>query len=158
MYSKIRTKSPYVILILFVAFLDQVTKSYFIDLFSGVFLKGISICPYLNFVHAWNQGISFGLFQGADYSNIIFMVLSSIITIILFVMLYKNNSTTYSISYSLIIGGAIGNIVDRVKYGAVFDFIDFHVASYHWPAFNIADSFVCIGALLLVFFSLRVKN
>lgn len=158
MHKIVKTKSIYIVLILFLILLDQLSKSYFINLFSGSFIRGITICPYLNFVHAWNQGISFGLFQGFDYSNIIFMSLSSIITTILFVMLSKEKNTRFCIYYSLIIGGAIGNIIDRVKYGAVFDFIDVHVSNYHWPAFNLADSFVCIGAILLVFFSVRVKN
>ena len=72
-------------------------------------------------------------------------------------MLFRANDKLVSISYSFIIGGAIGNIIDRVNHGAVFDFIDFHIGSYHWPAFNLADSFVCIGAILLVFYSLREK-
>jgi len=158
MHKKIISKIPYLILALVIIFIDQYTKVYFIELFTQDVNQGIKVLPILNFVYAWNQGISFGMFDGFNYSNIIFTCLSIIITFVIMIMMFKNDSTIYSISYSLIIGGAVGNIIDRLNYSAVFDFIDFHIGHYHWPAFNIADSSVCIGALLFVVASFKLKN
>lgn len=158
MHKNIISKTPYLILALVIACIDQYTKIHFIEFFKQDFSQGVNVFPFLNFVYAWNQGISFGMFDGFNYSNLIFTFLSVIITFVIMVMMFKNNSIIYSISYSLIIGGAVGNIVDRVSYSAVFDFIDFHIGHYHWPAFNIADSSVCVGALLFVIASFKLKN
>ena len=149
---------PYGILILAVVLMDQATKSYFVDFFASNAVEFITIFPGLNFVHAWNEGISFGLFSNFEYSNIIFLCLSVVIIAVLIFLLFKEKTRIYSVSYALIIGGAIGNIIDRFNYDAVFDFIDFYIGHYHWPAFNIADSAVCLGVMLLIYTSLKEKH
>lgn len=105
----------------------------------------IKINDYFNIVMVWNRGISFGLFHNLEASTYIFMITSIIITIILLAMLAKSNNLLTSISLSMIIGGAIGNIIDRFIYGAVADFLEFHLYDYYWPAFNIADASISIG-------------
>ena len=120
--------------------LDQVSKIYVLTRIVDD-LPGFHL---LNLVHVWNKGISFGFFSGEN-SNFIFMGVTTVITLILVYLLSKAQERTMIIAYILIIGGALGNLIDRIKYGAVFDFIDLHIERFHWPAFNIADAFICLG-------------
>jgi len=149
---------PYIMSIFFLVLIDQITKSYFINLFMNNQDGVVSVFPGLSFVNVWNEGISFGMFSDLEYSNTLFLLLSCSIVLVLIFLLFKEKTRVYSLSYALIIGGAIGNIIDRFNYGAVYDFIDIYVSHYHWPAFNIADSWVCVGILLLFIESLRVKH
>jgi len=129
---------------------DQITKFWIID---KIMLppRIITINEYFNIVLTWNNGISFGLFNNDNKINA--LVISSIaIVIILFLirLLSKAETKKLNIGFGLIIGGAVGNIVDRSIYGAVMDFLDLHIGTYHWPAFNIADSSITIGAIILI--------
>ncbi len=131
--------------------LDQYTKTIVLD---SLLLKQnpfIKVTDFFNFTLVWNTGISFGLFNTGIYSNHIFLSLATIVTLIMTYLLVFAHSKVSQISYSLIIGGALGNIIDRLYNGAVLDFIELHVSNYYWPAFNVADSSICIGAFLLVF-------
>lgn len=80
--------------------------------------------------------------------------------IILFLLLWlrKEQSRVLQVALGLIIGGAVGNVIDRIRLGAVFDFLDFHIGEQHWPAFNVADSFICIGAGIIIIHSLFIKD
>ncbi|WNK00025.1 signal peptidase II [Thalassospiraceae bacterium LMO-JJ14] len=119
----------------------------------------IEITPFFNIVLAWNRGVSFGMFnQQSDYGPYLLTGLAVAIIIGLAVWLWRATTRSSVLALGLIIGGAIGNVVDRVQYGAVIDFLDFHVAGYHWPAFNIADSAVCVGAVILVLESLFTRG
>jgi signal peptidase II len=110
-----------------------------------------SIASFLDIVYSWNYGISFGMFQEyQDTSNRIFLVLNTIIIIYIWKLLLDAPNYKAYVGYSLIIGGACGNLFDRFMNGAVFDFIYFHYESWHFPAFNLADSFISIGALILI--------
>jgi len=124
--------------------IDQVSKVYVLT----EIVEDMQANEFLNLVHVWNKGISFGLFSGED-SNFIFMGLTTLITLVLLYLLSKAQERALIISYVFIIGGALGNLIDRIKYGAVFDFIDLHISGFHWPAFNIADAFICIGGGML---------
>ena len=129
---------------------DQITKFWIID---KIMLppRIITINEYFNIVLTWNNGIIFGLFNNDNKINA--LVISSIaIVIILFLirLLSKAETKKLNIGFGLIIGGAVGNIVDRSIYGAVMDFLDLHIGTYHWPAFNIADSSITIGAIILI--------
>jgi len=148
---------PYVVLVFFLVVIDQFTKMRLIDFFASENDQVIHIFPGLNLLSAWNDGISFGLFSELEYSNIVFLVLSSIAVLILIILLFKEKTKLYSLSYAFIIGGALGNIIDRLNYDAVFDFIDIYVGQYHWPAFNMADSYICFGAMLLIFSSFKTR-
>lgn len=154
---KLKNKLIYFAFIVVVILLDQGTKQYLINFFQDLpshteqfFSNEIDVFPFLKIVYAWNKGVAFGMFSSFKYSNVVFLVLSSSIITILLLILLKTRNTTECIAYSLIIGGAIGNIVDRLTYEAVFDFIYFYADKYYWPAFNIADTSVFIGVALFI--------
>ncbi len=117
----------------------------------------IYINDYFNIVKVINTGVSFGMFRNIKNAQIILSAIT--LTIIIFVayLLYKSKTKYKTITYSLIIAGGLGNIYDRILYGGVFDFLDFHIGKYHWPAFNVADSIICIGVFLLIFEDLFLK-
>ena len=138
--------------ILLLAIIDQISKNLLISYFDSQIDITIEILPILDFVYAWNYGISFGLFSKySNYSNIIFLALNSIIVIYLYKLMLKAKTNLSSFAFMLVIAGAIGNIIDRIIYGAVFDFIYFHYNDLAFPAFNAADSFISIGAGLLIY-------
>jgi len=108
----------------------------------------IEIAPFFNIVLVWNYGISFGLFA-ADRQPLLLVVMSAVILFILLLWLMKNTSLLTACAVGSIMGGAIGNVLDRLRFEAVVDFLDFHIGPHHWPAFNIADSCIFIGVVLL---------
>lgn len=111
----------------------------------------IEVAPFLDLVMAWNRGVSFGMFNNeGPYNALVLIVLALAIVAVLVVWMYRTRERLLVISLGLIIGGALGNVIDRIRFGAVADFIDVHIAGYHWPAFNLADSAITIGALLLL--------
>ena len=134
---------------IFVLFLDQITKLFVLD-----FLRDGSILINNNFnlVLVYNTGISFSLFQMNSYSGqLILASLGGLIVIFLFLWLLKLKNVFHSLALGLIIGGALGNIFDRIIRGGVIDFIDLHIFDYHWPAFNFADSAIVVGALGIIY-------
>ena len=145
-----------VILILSITIsIDQLTKYIaFIFLFKDQ--QVLIINNYLNFRPVWNDGISFGMLQGyGNVGRVIFIIISSIISLCI-IIFSKNQNTIGFTGYNMIAGGAIGNVIDRVIHGKVIDFIDVHYKAYHWPAFNMADSFIFIGVLLFLYNELIV--
>lgn len=130
--------------------LDQLTK--FIVHSTMNLYDSIQVVPYLlNFTYIRNEGIAFGIyFEGAET---IFIALPILITIYLFYLLKSEEfqDKFSQIGLFLIIAGAVGNIIDRIFRGYVVDFIDIYVFNYHWPAFNIADSCISIGFVILIF-------
>ncbi len=113
------------------------------------------LSPYLNLVMVWNQGISFGMMDhNSPHMPLVFTALSLTIALVMMVWLAMTIRITTAAALSLIIGGALGNVFDRVRFDAVADFIDFHVQRYHWPAFNVADSCIVLGAGILMLKSL----
>ena len=115
----------------------------------------IYINEYFNLVLTWNNGISFGLFNNdSKFNALVISVIGIGIILFLIGLLSRAETKKLKIGLGLIIGGAIGNIIDRGIYGAVMDFLDIHIGNYHWPAFNIADSCITIGAIILVIDSL----
>ena len=136
-------------------FIDQLTKYLaFIVLFKEQ--QVLIINPYLNFRPVWNDGISFGMLQGyGNIGRVIFIIIASIISLCI-IIFSKNLNIIGFTGYNMIAGGAIGNVIDRVVHGKVVDFIDVHYKEYHWPAFNMADSFIFIGVLLFLYNELIV--
>ena len=108
----------------------------------------IEVAPFLNIVIVWNYGISFGMLAG-QHQPVLLTLMSAAIVCILLVWLYRNASPLVACALGFVIGGAIGNMIDRLRFGAVVDFLDAHAGPYHWPAFNIADSSIFIGVVLL---------
>jgi signal peptidase II len=138
--------------------LDQLSKwivSAQLDLYDS-----IALIPSFNLVLAHNYGAAFSFLAGAGgWQRWFFTGLAIIVAVVLTVWMsrLKSDAKWEAISLALILGGAIGNVIDRVLHGYVIDFIDVYYASYHWPAFNIADSAICVGAVMLVIDSFRKK-
>lgn len=116
----------------------------------------IPVTPFFNLVTVWNRGISFGLFDGDSAVNVWVLPLVALaIVAALVAWLRRVQGVWLASAIGLVIGGALGNVVDRLRHdGAVADFLDFHVAGYHWPAFNVADSGITVGVTMLVLDSL----
>lgn len=117
----------------------------------------IKITPFFNLVWVVNDGISFGMLQGLPHGQYLISVLALIITGFFFVCLLRSRSLWIGCALGLIIGGAVGNIIERLMFGHVIDVLDFHVAGYHWPAFNLTDSAIFVGVALMVFYELFRK-
>lgn len=143
-------KPPFLIglftaLIAFVA--DQASKTIIVA--NGpVLSSSLAVAPGLNLIYLRNDGITFGLLGGAPWWSLVVVALS--VCIWLTVMLLRTTCRVEAAAYGTIIGGALGNVIDRLRYGAVTDFLDFYVGPAHWPAFNMADVFVVGGVGLLL--------
>ena len=133
-------------------FLDHKAKEYGLPYFQ------MEITGFFSLVKVWNKGVSFGMLNDLTYGKYILSALNIIITLILSIWLYRNRHPYVMIALALIIGGALGNLIDRLNNDAVADFLDFHLFSYHWPAFNLADSSVFIGVALLLLEGLFIKK
>ena len=102
-------------------------------------------------VLVWNRGVSFGMFSDAGSAGPLILTCLAIAVVIgLIYWLRQAEGWGTLIGLGLVIGGALGNVIDRIRFGAVVDFLDFHIAQYHWPAFNVADAAICVGAGLLL--------
>ena len=134
--------------------LDQATKWWILE---GVMQppRVIPVTPFFNLLLTWNNGVSFGLFNNSNNLNALLLsVLAIVIVVFLFFWLRKANNKRMAAGLGLIIGGALGNVIDRGLHGAVVDFLDFYIETLHWPTFNIADSCITVGAILLILDSL----
>lgn len=109
----------------------------------------IPVIPFINIVMAWNTGVSFSMLS--DSGPMLLSGLAILVSLGLLVWLYRLADPIPGYGIALVIGGAIGNVIDRFRFGAVFDFIDFYVGDWHWPAFNLADSAITVGVVLLLF-------
>lgn len=113
------------------------------------------ITPYFNIVLTGNRGISFGMFRSMqEWMPMVLTGVTSCVVLALLVWMVRTNNKKIVFALATVIGGAVGNIIDRVRFGAVTDFLDFHYAGYHWPAFNLADSAIFVGVVLLAFDSI----
>lgn len=110
---------------------------------------------FFNFVLAWNKGVSFSLLHSNHPAMpwVLVTVALLICGVILHWMSMEKNQATIN-CFGLILGGALGNVIDRVRFRAVIDFLDFHIGTYHWPAFNVGDSAICIGAGIILIWNL----
>lgn len=141
---------PAFVLAAIVLLLDQATKLCILSLVMQP-PQVISVAPFLNLVLVWNRGITFGLFDGPSQIVPWLLVgLALVIIVVLMLWLRRVESLWPTYAIALIIGGAIGNVVDRIRLGAVIDFIDLHAGGYHWPAFNLADTAIVVGVVVLV--------
>ena len=141
------------IISLSVIVLDQCTKYLIIKSFA-LYQSLTVIEHYLTIVHTRNRGIAFGLFSGPGSGMRVFLLIATSLLAIVFILYLlsslKGKHTYATVTLSFILGGAIGNLIDRIRWGAVVDFIDLHWYHYHWPAFNCADSAISIGLVLLI--------
>ena len=134
--------------------MDQISKAGILEIFGGR-PDTIEVTSFFNLVLTWNRGVSFGMFNEAGAWNVwVFTAIAVVIVAVLLYWLKRADTWTAVVAYGAIIGGALGNVVDRLRFGAVVDFLDFHVAGTHWPAFNVADAAIVVGAGLVVIDSL----
>ncbi len=148
-------KRKYWVLLIFcfgILFLDQLTKSMIVQRLP--LYQRVEVIPgFFNIIHVRNTGGAFGIFGGekGGLGSILFVVVSLIAVgaIIFFFIKIREAERTLALSFSLVLSGAMGNLIDRLRYGEVVDFLDFHLSTYHWPAFNVADSAICIGIGLM---------
>jgi signal peptidase II len=152
MRSKFLSKNFYISfsIVTLIYFLDRLTKIYVIQIDKNNLGSDIFNSAYLNIVLIWNKGIAFGLFSFSEsYLYDILSVIISIIVIILVVMSLKSlGFKRYSLL--MIVGGALGNLHDRIFFNAVHDFIDFHIGNFHWFIFNVSDIFITIGVINMI--------
>ena len=142
------------ILVLSIFLIDRVSKLYVIYLDKKFFTSEIFSSKFLNINLIWNEGIAFGLLSLKEerFYNILTLIIALVIFIIFFMLRSSEGFKKYSLL--MILGGALGNIYDRIFYKAVPDFIDFHVGNFHWFIFNIADIFITIGVVLMILIEL----
>ena len=119
----------------------------------------VTLTGFFNLVTAWNRGVSFSMLDNlGGYGVYILSGFSLLVVAVLIYWLAREENKLIQLSLGFVIGGAIGNVIDRVRLGVVFDFLDIHIGAHHWPAFNVADSFICIGAVLILFNGLFAKS
>ena len=141
----------------FIIFFDLLTKDqvfYLLHDFRGsnyATKPQIKLTDFFSLVYVSNNGISFGMFSNAQNARELFSFLQGSIATVLIIWLWRVKSKQLAVALGLIIGGAFGNVIDRIQNGGVTDFLDFHIASYHWPAFNLADSAIFIGVDIVLF-------
>ncbi|MBO7643183.1 MAG: signal peptidase II [Alphaproteobacteria bacterium] len=154
----------YLTIILAIVLLDQVTKGVLIKLITGgvpSFANAWELIPvpylmahvtnFFNVVFTWNPGTSFSLFRAlGESAPIIIVVITSFVIGFLTYYMTRRSAAYERLPLAFIIGGALGNLIDRIRFGAVVDFLDFHIGGAHWPAFNVADIFICVGVGLYI--------
>ena len=134
-----------------VLLIDFLSKNKIISIFKDGIVEKIYVNEYLDFILVFNTGISYGLFSGGGDFQKWTLISLSILIIIFLLSLIRNESTILSkLSISFIIGGALGNVLDRFTYGAVVDFISLHAKGFSWYIFNIADMFIVLGVILFI--------
>jgi len=132
-----------------VLFLDQLTK--WVAIASLKEVGSVNVLPIFNFTLVYNKGVSFGMFNGGSIYEILFIfALTCAILIFVFIWLFKVEDIYKAICLGLVIGGAIGNLIDRFVYPGVVDFLDFYIGKHHFPVFNLADSCIFCAVVLLL--------
>ena len=137
-------------IVIIIFLIDRITKIHVINLFDTLNDQQIFIAPFLNLYLIWNSGIAFGLlsFDSNEIYNFITFFIVIINIIIIYIFIKIDDVRRYF--FSMILGGSLGNLFDRLVYNAVPDFIDFHIGNLHWFIFNLADIFITIGVICLI--------
>lgn len=142
---------------LFVILLDQLTKGIILHYFA--FGEVLTVFPCFNLLLTYNKGVSFSfLTSDSPYMPWILSAFALIICAFIVAWMRQEKDKFTRIGFALVLGGAVGNVIDRVRLGAVVDFLDFYIGAYHWPAFNIADSAICIGVFLILIRAFFIKK
>ena len=139
-------------------FIDRISKFYVLSLANYESELDIYLNQYLNIYLIWNKGIAFGLltFDESFVYNVISLIIIITIIVVLVMVIRTNGVRRYSLIS--ILGGSIGNLFDRIYYSAVPDFIDFHINNFHWFIFNVADIFITLGVICLIYAEIFFKN
>ena len=145
-------KWHYISLSFIVCFLDSISKLAVLNKLEPY--SSVAILPSINFTLLFNTGSAFSFLSNAGSWHLwFFLGFSLLMSVVIFVWIMRTPLTESKqlLSLSLILGGAVGNLIDRIHYGHVIDFIDVYYKTYHWPAFNIADSAISIGAIMFLY-------
>ena len=143
------------------ALLDQLSKLALLWHFNETGCANTRVEPitsFLDLVLTCNKGVSFGLFDRTGLNGLVFSIGAALVVLLLIFWLSRIRVTFLAIAIGLIIGGAIGNVVDRLRFGAVIDFLYFHAGSWYWPAFNLADSAICLGVAAMLLDGLLLRR
>lgn len=139
--------------------LDQATKLYTLFVFDLPVREPAELTSFINLIVVWNRGISYGLFQqSSELGRWALVVISILASVGLSVWIRRTTAKVLAASLGLIVGGAIGNVIDRIAYGAVFDFIQFHIGSWSWYVFNVADAAIVAGVVGLLYDSFVLER
>ena len=144
-------------ILLLVLVTDQLSKNYVLSIINDK-QDIIHLAPFLNITLVWNKGVTFGMFSDVPYGKMIITLFNIILTMVLFIWMIRSSEKIEKYAIAMIIGGALGNIIDRVRFGAVVDFIDLYIYSYHWYVFNIADGAICLGVMILLYLNITSNN
>jgi len=141
-----------------VVLIDQATKYWAVAALSD--RPPVEVTPFFNLVLLYNRGAAFSFLAGAaGWQRELFIGIAAVASVwILFLLKRHSQQVLFCVALSMILGGAISNVIDRVMIGAVVDFLDVHVSGHHWPAFNAADSAITCGAALLIWDGLRASR
>jgi len=143
-----KTNLFYLMIVTMLLLADQLSKHYLLT--KLFFLKPVYITPFFNLFLVYNKGAAFSFLSFASgWQLIFFIIVTILIAVILIIYLFKNIHWLYKLSFAFALGGALGNLYDRISYGYVIDFLQVHIKDYYWPTFNIADSAITTGAILL---------
>ena len=135
-------------LFLILVILDQVTKALVINFFN--LYDSVALLPMINLTFVVNYGFAFGLLNNPSLNQILVSLVILAIIIYFLYLLIKTQDKIFQLTLTLILAGALGNFIDRIFRGFVIDFIDIYIGKYHWPAFNIADSCITVGFVILM--------
>jgi signal peptidase II len=139
--------------------LDQATKLYTLFVYDLPVKEPVEFAPFINLIVVWNRGVSYGLFQqNSELGRWGLIVISILAAIGLSLWIRRTSAKLLAVSLGLIAGGAIGNVIDRLAYGAVFDFIQIHVGSWSWYVFNVADAAIVAGVVGLLYDSFVLEG
>lgn len=141
-----------------VIILDQLTKLAIRHFFAPG--EALTVTPFFDLVLVFNRGAAFSLFaQASGWQHQFFIAVAAVAVVVIAILLVRHRRQVwFCVALALILGGAIGNVIDRVSLGAVVDFLYFHIGPHYWPAFNVADSAITCGALLLIWDSFRQRH
>ena len=138
--------------------LDQGSKLWLLFGYGLEARQPLEILPFLDFIVVWNYGISYGLFQqSTETGQLILLAITGAALVFLAIWLWRAHSLAAALGLGIIIGGAIGNGIDRFAYGAVFDFAHFHIGTFSWYIFNLADTWIVVGVAILLYDTLQAR-
>ena len=156
--NKLKNNYIFVIIILLMFAMDRFSKEYVIDFFLSYKEQSYYLYSFLNLTLIWNTGMAFGLFESESNTYHFISALIFVVIGFLIIWLCKSKIFIEKIALSVVIGGALGNLFDRIKFNAVPDFIDLHYRDFHWFVFNVSDIVITIGIILLLLSDILKKN
>jgi signal peptidase II len=143
-----------------VAALDQLSKAWVLNFFgeTGCAAHYFPVARFFDLVLTCNTGISFGLFNRSGIGSMVFAVVGTAIIVVLMFWLSRARGKLLAVALGLVIGGAVGNVIDRLRFDGVIDFLYFHVGTWGWPAFNLADAAICLGVAAILLDSMLSRR